>query len=171
MATITINVIKPARMNEAAFRREILAALKSADKGIEKDFRDTTATWKHNVSFVHGYALTQNQGKAYTLTDDEIYRYVNDGTKPHPIYPKRAKALSFRWGGKGSYRPKTAPGRFGSRPGGPSGPQVAFKKVQHPGTKARKFDNLIGKRWLTLLPRALQDALSKGARASGHGIP
>lgn len=42
---------------------------------------------------------------------------VNDGTRPHIIRPKRAKALRFRVGGK-----------------------VVFARiVHHPGTRARPF--------------------------------
>jgi len=169
-AAIQIKVIKPKRMNDKAFRA-ISAMLKDADKGILKDFTDTTETWKHKPKFEHGHKLSATRGKAYTLTGDEIYGYVNYGTKEHRI-PKAGNAhLRFQWGGKGSYRAKTRPRQFGSRPGGPSGPIVHKAWVRHPGTKAREFDKIIAKRWKTLLPRAVRNALGKGAKASGHGIP
>ena len=170
MATITVKVIKPKKMNQRAFDSVLLKALASTEKGILKDFTDTTATWKHKPEFRHGHTLNTTRGTAYTDTQDEIYGYVNDGTRPHPITPKGPWALKFR-GGKGSYRAKTAPRRFGSRPGGPSGPVVYRRSVQHPGTKAREFDKIIAKRWKTLLPRAMRSALDKEAKASGHGIP
>jgi len=44
--------------------------------------------------------------------------YVHEGTKPHTIYPVKAKALSW-----------VAPG----------GTRVFAKKVNHPGTKANHF--------------------------------
>lgn len=50
-------------------------------------------------------------------SDVEYAPMVNDGTKPHIIRPKRAKALRFRVGGK-----------------------VVFARVvHHPGTRARPF--------------------------------
>ena len=171
MATITVNVIKPKKMDERAFYAAIGDMLQDTEKGILKDFEDTTGTWKHEVDFEHGHRLSTTAGEAYTRTGDEIYGYVNNGTPPHDI-PKTGRTfMRFRWGGKGSYRPKTAPGRLGSRPGGPSGPTVTAFKVHHPGTEARKFDEQIARRWKTLLPRALRNALGKGAKASGHGIP
>ena len=170
MATIQVKVIKPKKMNDKALYAAINTMLASTDKGIHKDFTDTTATWKKKPPFKHGHKLTRTRGRAYTETDNEIYGYVNNGTEPHRI-PRAGNArLAFR-GGKGSYRPKTLPGRFGSRPGGPTGPMVFAAWVQHPGTKARRFDRLIAKRWKTLLPRAVVSALGKGAKASGHGIP
>jgi hypothetical protein len=171
MQTIKVNIIKPPKIKAAEFNRAITEMLVETDKGILKDFSDTTGTWKHEVGFKHGHSLTSTQGRAYTSTADEIYHYVNDGTPAHRI-PKAGNArLAFRWGGKGSYKPKTQPGRFGSKPGGPTGPVVHKAWVWHPGTSARKFDELIAKRWRTLLPRALRNALGKGAKASGHGIP
>jgi len=178
-AAIQVKVIKPKKFNDKAFTAAIKAMLADTDKGILKDFTDTTNTWRHKPEFKHGHSLTATKGRAFTETDDEIYGYLNDGTGgkgqgptyPIPKVPKRKGALRFKWGGKGSYRAKTAPRRFGSRPGGPSGPWVAFKQIQHPGIKPRKFDEIIAKRWKTLLPRAARSALGKAAKASGHGIP
>ncbi len=54
----------------------------------------------------------------YTIGSDVEYApYVNDGTRPHIIRPKRAQALRFVIGGR-----------------------VVFARVvHHPGTKARPF--------------------------------
>lgn len=55
--------------------------------------------------------------KAHVFSDVEYAPYVNDGTRPHIIRPKNAKALRFRVGG-----------------------QVVYARVvHHPGTKARPF--------------------------------
>lgn len=54
----------------------------------------------------------------YTIGSDVEYaKYVNDGTRPHIIRPRRAKALRFRVGGRIVYA----------------------SVVHHPGTKARPF--------------------------------
>lgn len=54
----------------------------------------------------------------YTIGSDVEYaQMVHDGTRPHIIRPKRAKALRFRIGGRIVYA----------------------KVVHHPGTKARPF--------------------------------
>ena len=171
MASIKVKVIRPKKMNDRAFYAAIGDMLEDTEKGIKKDFTDTTETWKHKVKFNHGHSISPSKGRAYTETDDEIYGYVNNGTPEHNIPKRGSTFMRFQWGGKGSYRAKTKPRRFGSRPGGPSGPTVVAFKVRHPGTEAREFDKIIAKRWKTLLPRAVRSALGKGAKASGHGIP
>lgn len=50
-------------------------------------------------------------------SDVEYAAAVNDGTKPHKITAKNAKALRFKWKGQ----------------------TVIVKSVQHPGTKAQPF--------------------------------
>lgn len=50
-------------------------------------------------------------------SDVEYAAYVNDGTRPHKITAKNAKALRFRWKGQ----------------------TVIVRSVQHPGTKAKPF--------------------------------
>ena len=71
------------------------------------------------------------------------------GTRPHPIpkQPKPAgKFLRFKWGGPGSYKPKTVRGGKFRGPGKVSGGKPVFaKQVQHPGTKPRKFTERINK--------------------------
>lgn len=55
--------------------------------------------------------------KAHVFSDVEYAPFVNDGTRPHIIRPKNAKALRFRVNG-----------------------QVVYARVvHHPGTKARPF--------------------------------
>ena len=102
-------------------------------------FRRTTATWHHKPAFE---AVSEFNGTEFTLligTDDEIYRYVEEGTRPHEIRPKGNWPLRFQWGGPGSYKAKTSPGNLTSSQGGPSGDWVHFMHVNHPGTEARRF--------------------------------
>ena len=146
---------------------------------MKQDFQKTTKTWEHDVQFETVISLRQPGPSVLVGTDDEIYGYVNDGTGgkgkgptyPIPKVPKVKGALRFRWGGKGSYKAKTKPRIIGSAPGGPSGPWVSFKQVQHPGTKARKFDEVIEKKWKSAFKTRMEKAMRDAAKASGHGIP
>ena len=166
---LVFKAIRPGRFNDAVFATTIRAAAAKAAQDMHTDFKSTTATWSHYVEFETLFDM--NPGPTVFIgTDDKIYGYVNDGTVPHPIFPKHAKALSFQWGGKGSYRAKTTPGVIGSQPGGPTGPRVAKPYVQHPGTKARRFDVAMLKRWDPRFKRRMEDAMSEAARASGHSI-
>lgn len=169
-AVIQIKEIKPGRFNDRAFKQEIIKAARSASTEIQKDFDKTVATWRSKPKFEQVLSVDPNV-EILVGTDNEVYGYVNDGTRPHPIFPRRARALRFRWGGKGSYKPKTRPRIIGSTPGGPSGPIVYRPYVQHPGSKARLFDEVIQKKWQAAYKRRIEQAMAAAARASGHGIP
>jgi hypothetical protein len=69
------------------------------------------------------------------------------GTRPHVIKPKgKGYPLRFKWGGPGSYKPKSVRGGRFSGPGKVvGGKMVAFKQVKHPGTKPRKFTERINR--------------------------
>lgn len=173
---IVVKTIKPARFKSEAFARAITAAANEAGKEIQKDFEATTKTWKHKVKFIREVDVKTSPVQVLVGTDDMIYRFVDEGTEPHPIFAgiytgkSNKKALAFQWGGKGSYKAKTSPGIIGSQAGGPTGPFVAFPYVEHPGTKPRDFDKIIQKKWEPRFKRLMEKAISAGAKGSGHSI-
>ncbi len=119
--------------------RALTNALNGVAKDIQIDFKVTTQTWDHKVDF------PIQQPSAYrriVATDDEIYGYVNDGTRPHRILPK-GKMLRFNT----PFRPKTLPNKIMSGPGSKGTAVVFSRGVNHPGTKARKFDVAIKDKW------------------------
>lgn len=140
------------------------AKFKSAPKAVEqsmddaaemvkKDFEQTTASWDHTVTFT-----IAKQGADRTVTTtDEIWGYVDEGTKPHVIVAKRARVLRFAVGGK----PKTSPGKITSGSGSKGGDVVFRPRVNHPGTKARLFTQQIAKRWQRGTAPFIRDALEK----------
>jgi hypothetical protein len=161
--------IRPQKLNNAAMRKQLTAAMKEAATEIHQDFRATTKTWKKKPKFVKEMDLSGPGPVVIVGTDNEVYTYVDEGTRPHPIYPRRAKALKFRWGGKGSYRPKTQVRVIDSFSGGATGKMVSFKSVWHPGTKARKFADEIEKRRRPWYKRRMEQAMRDAAKSSGHG--
>ena len=180
---IVAKSIKPSRFRSEAFTQAITAAANEAAKQIQKDFEATTKTWDHKPQFVKEVDVKTSPVQVLVGTDDEIYRYVDEGTglygpkkRKYPIFAgiytgkSNKKALSFRWGGKGSYRAKTRPGVIGSTSGGPSGPMVAFPYVEHPGIKPRNFDKTIQKKWEPRFKRLIEQAMSIGSKNSGHSI-
>ena len=113
--------------------------MKQAADAVLLDFAKTTATWKHKPRFT-----VQHDGKTYTITTtDEIYGYVDEGTKPHVIVPRHGRVLRFAVGG----RAKTTPGRITAGGGSPGKDVVFTPRVNHPGTKARLFTKQIAKMW------------------------
>lgn len=162
--------IRPKRFDSEAFRREIVAAIEKAAEDVLEDFEKTTATWNHKPDFEK---LTQeNPPTLFISTDDEIYGYVDRGTKPHiiwaGIYTGRSnkKALAF----PSSSTPKTTPRIIGSTAGSRSSEKVVRPYVNHPGTKPRHFEEVIEKKWRPLFKRRMEAAMSRAAKASGHSI-
>lgn len=132
-------------------QRIISNTMTAEAKNIKVDFDVTTQTWNRRPKFVIRGTKFARQIK----TDSKIYGYVNDGTRPHVIVPRSAKMLSFRTG----YKAKTIVRQIASRAGGASGGRAVAKVVNHPGTKARKFDEAIKEKWDKLFPQILQRAI------------
>ena len=114
------------------------AALQEGGKSIMSDLEGATATWEDKPQFeIQGPFL---KGKELSVrvaprTNVEIFTYVNDGTPPHMIFPRKGKFLSYQR----DFTPKTHVGSLSSGPGGKSGPYVNRLGVAHPGIEARKF--------------------------------
>ena len=132
------------------------ATYKSAGLAL-RDLQSTTRTWVHQPKF--DVTITQ-QGGDYSViagTDDEIYSYVDAGTKAHEIKPKRSKYLRFSSG----YKAKTRVGIIGSIPGGAFGSDVYSKGVFHPGFPGRKFTETIAKRRQVTTVQEISQSIAK----------
>lgn len=164
---VMFKAIQPAKFKVDEIYKAIEQNAKVVEKGILKDYQATTRTWDHKVDFESVLTINRNGGVSIIVdTDNEIYTFVHDGTKAHPILPRRAKRLRFQ----GTYSAKTTPGVIQSKSGGSSGDFRYSAGVQHPGTKARNFTKVIFRKWKPFFERSMARALSEGAKASGHGI-
>lgn len=135
-----------------AMRRALKNGLTALAKGSEVDFKVTTQTWKHQPDF-----KTEEKPSEVTVsTDDSIYGYVDEGTKPHIITPKRGKRLVFLGGSK----PKTTPRSISSGPGSPGTTKAVAKVVKHPGTQARAFAETIAEKWRRRQAEIMQRAIN-----------
>ena len=166
---IMVKVIKPQRLKVGAFRLEMLNAMRKAGKTIEKeDYGAIYRTWKHKPKMEVLISLTGPGPVLLIGTDDEIYRYLDKGTKgPYRIPKSGETLLRFKEG----YKAKTVPGVLQSRPGGPFGDAVFVKgHVMHPGIKARNFEKQIAKKRTKWFKRQMQDAMIKANKKAGHAI-
>jgi len=114
------------------------AALQEGGKSIMSDLEGATATWEDKPQFeIQGPFLKGNElsVRVAPRTNVEIFTYVNDGTQPHMIFPRKGKFLSYQR----DFTPKTQPWSLSSRSGGKSGPYVNRLGVAHPGIEPRKF--------------------------------
>lgn len=140
-------------INLPAVRRELQIALQKSADEVQDDFHLTISTWNRRVKFDKDVSETE----AVIGTDDKIYGYVTEGTRPHIIVPRRKKVLAFQIG----YKAKTTPRFIGSGPGGASGPDVFAGRVHHPGTAAREFEQAIGEKQEPDFERRVQEAVDR----------
>jgi hypothetical protein len=160
---VTVKVIKP----DLPRYKDMVAVLQAhsleAGKGILKDFQATTATWEHKVTF-----QLKQLGPMFieVMTDDEIYGYVNSGTRPHTIRARNAKRLAFA----SAFSPKTKPRVIGSGAGSKGAVDTFRQEVHHPGTEAREFSTEIYKKWEPYYYRLMEKAMAQAAKVSGHSM-
>ena len=168
-AAVVIKAIKPARFDDKAMTERLRYHAKKMSPEIRKDFEETTKTWKHKPKFVE--TVTGGKGLGgfaiEVTTTDEIYGYVDQGTKPHIIRPKKPGGmLAFA----SAFSPKTKPRVLGST-AGHVGPVDTFRQeVQHPGTEAREFTKEIEKKWQPRFRQKMEAAMKDVAKASGHAL-
>jgi hypothetical protein len=103
------------------------------------DLIRTTGTWNHKVGWVRNKVVLGGEVIVSVDTDNDIYRYVDEGTRPHFIMRKNADFLKFHSG----YTPKTTPGVLGSHAGGDFGKLVFREIVYHPGNEPRHFTRTV----------------------------
>lgn len=159
MISLRAIIPKGTILDAEALARAIENTLDGVAKDIKVDFDVTTQTWKDRPDF----AIEKRDGYRSVSTEDEIYGYVNFGTRPHLIMARPGGGLRFQTG----FRPKTRVRYIGSNAGGASGPFVGAKSVQHPGSEAREFDQTIQEKWDGLMQNTLQRAIdAEVSRAS-----
>ncbi len=154
MAKVGLEVIKlPGGLfDETSFRRVIRNIRAARAKDIKIDFDVTTQTWsnppKAKIELI-------GDTVANIFIADERYTWVNEGTRPHPIPKTGTARLVFQ----ANYKAKTVVRTIASTTGGPFGPTVYARAVEHPGTEARKFDEVIAEKWNRLLPGIVERAI------------
>jgi len=166
--SVLFRTIKPAKAIKASvFNQFAKAELERIADGMLKDFLKTTRTWKHKPKFKKIIKFTGEPKRAEVTTTDRIYGYVNFGTPPHIIRPrKKGGVLVF----PAKSTPKTTPRLISSRAGSSSKQLVFAREVRHPGIKARRFDLEITKKWRPQFKARMQVAYNKAARASGYMV-
>ena len=157
-----LQAIKPGApiVRSEKFLKAYIQTLKDVTDGMKEDYRKTTKTWKKKPRFTTQLPKTVGSNiEASAGTDNVIYGYVDEGTPAHVIRPKKGKFLVFR---PNFYR-KTIPGVLSSTKGGQFGRPVFAKKVNHPGTKPRKFTITIQQKWQPELEKRMEKATEKAA--------
>jgi hypothetical protein len=144
----------------------------TAAKDIENDFKSTTATWDHKVKFNRDVTDTIRKIRLSVGTDDEVYRWIDKGTrKNYPItgHLKRSGRRGMLAFPSGKYSAKTTPGVIGSVGTSPRGGGTTIvRSVTHPGIKPRKFAWTISQKYRPILGRMTAYAIATAIFHSGH---
>ena len=168
---VIMKSVKPSKL-KGDMRLDFLNAMRKMAREITADFQKTTATWDHKPKFEQQVSLTGPGPVVLVGTDDLIYKFVDEGTKEHDIFAgyytgkSNKRVLVF----PGTFTAKTVPGIIGSRAGSKGGETVKRPFVHHPGTKARRFTEVIKGKWEKRFKSDMQDVMKQAARDSGHGV-
>ncbi len=161
MPSFKLKAIVPKGMPTGAeYEKAMQKAVQKSAALALRDLASTTRTWVHKPVF--DVTITQTGGD-YSVTagtDDQIYQWVNDGTKRHAIRPKRSKYLRFSSG----YKAKSRPGIIGSVNGGSFGNDVFSKGVMHPGSRGRMFTQKIASRRQVTTRQEIEHAIANIAK-------
>ncbi len=158
-----------------AFRREVEQTIdKKTKPELIAEHDKVVADWATEIEF-KARKFVSKAGIAVNVfpagDNKMIWIYVTQGTRPHPIAPKRpGYPLRFQWGGAGSYKPKTTPAPSYGGPGKVVGGRtVRFMSVKHPGTKARPFPAKIAQDYKKTFARDMNNAMKRGIRRARRG--
>jgi len=125
-------------------------------------FQATTRTWKHQPAFT--VDKTERGWKVDTI--DQVYQWVDRGTRPHVISAKNAPFLLFRW----PYTAATKPRWLSSRQAATGKNWARKRSVNHPGTEARNFTDTIMRRIQTRAANKVRQALNDASYGAGTGL-
>lgn len=146
-------------LDREKLRAELEMALNKTVVRAYNAYGQVTLGWNHNVDF---NAVPLPLERIIT-SPDEIFNYVEFGTRPHEIVAKNAPNLVFRPG----TTPKTYPGVLASYPSIPGNSIIAKHRVHHPGTEPRHFSAEVAKIVRPYLRALVEEALvASGAQGN-----
>lgn len=158
MPKLRLEAITPKHLpTTAEYMKAMTDGVRQTGDLILRDFKATTRTWNTKPTF---YVVIHKSNGDYAViagTNNLIYKFVDGGTKAHPIVAKRSRYLAFSSG----YSAKTRVNIIGSQSGGPFGSTVFAKSVKHPGTKPRNFIIRIAARRQVTLRQMTEQNIAK----------
>lgn len=143
----------------AALARAINNAQDLAADDIKAQFEQVWSTWEHKPTITinkQGY----ERRVEVTGENARIFQYVDLGTRPHVIKPRRAKRLAF----SSKFSPKTKPGALVSGGGSKGAVDTFVRFVAHPGSKPRNFTKNIIRKNKSIPSAYMRRELAKAAR-------
>ncbi len=150
MARAVFRSISPSLLDPNVFAKAFEQASRAMEQDVKGAFIDATSGWKHQPVWRGYVRLTADNIYISVGTADQIFKFVDEGTKAHIIRPVKAKMLHW-------IDPASGDDRFA-------------KEVHHPGTKAQHISQDIRDIWLGLMPDYFDKYLLEAIQQSGHAI-
>ena len=171
---IVVKAVRPKKLNEKAFKQELTKAARLVRDDMQAEFRKTVKGWEgakptfESVIEVSDRETSVLVGPGGNEEGAQKWEWLNSGTKPHVIAAKGAGRLAFYASG---FQSKTMPGVLSTRGGRKAASDFTRPQaVMHPGTEARKWDEMIQKIYQPRFQKRMEKAIRDGNRAAGHAI-
>lgn len=134
MRIITVGIDDLDLGSFANFTQAVEAGLDQAASEIQGKFLEPTRSWDRQPNF----SIDREPLKRTIGTDDQLYAWLNEGTRERDIFAKPGRVLKIQ-----PRSSKTTPFNFTGRDGGSSGEVYYAKKVHIKGIEPRGWDELI----------------------------
>lgn len=168
MPKVSLHAITPKGLTTSKeFKKAVTQPVDKTAKLVKRDYESTVRTWSSKNKPTFDVIVAELDGE-YTITagtDSLLYKWADEGTKPHIIRPRKAKFLRFRVGGMA----KTTPGVIGSQAGSLGNGWRSADFVLHPGTRKREFSKNIQKRRQKTAEQEISQSVAKLARKQTDG--
>jgi len=138
----------------------VAAEMRAIASDVVADLEGTAATWEDQPTFD---VKSNADGSQKITTEHRVWNWVDQGTAPHTIVPKRAEFLRFNV----PYSPATRPGSLKARNAKTGKKTVRTRVVFHPGIEPRQFSVKILRVWDPRIPRRISKKLDEGIEAVG----
>lgn len=165
---IKSNLRKSIARKDTAFRAEARGVLETTGGTLIRRHAEVIREWKNKPRFIPKYIYKADFMSVEVKADQRrkqaaaIWGYVDRGTKPHIIRPRRRGGkLVFRTG----HSARTAPvAKFGQGDGRSHGSFVTKDQVNHPGNPPRLFTKTFSDEAAPKFRRLLENALRRAMR-------
>ena len=157
-------------MNQSKYYNGLRSVGRNLARRVNKTYDELVEDWRNDgkrdidvrPSFERTIYQSSGWMEVHVKTDSLKYRYVDLGTKQHPIVPRPENTLGLLIFPK-EYTPRTTVGSLEKREGGKNlaGPWVYTNYVDHPGNEPRNFELPIIEEQKPLVLDELQEFLSK----------
>jgi hypothetical protein len=163
-----VHGISPKPYDTRKLRAVIEGALKKEGKRQKKVIAQTTKHWKGTKPKFE--VLLEYDGDDAVLVIGPSgpekgvwkWRWIDEGTRRHPIVARRAKRLAFRSG----FRSGSTPGTLRTRASKSWGAWRRPVAVMHPGIKARNWSTTLMKQEYKNFREAMNKATKEGLKLS-----